>query len=253
MLALTHVPSPHINEAERTFAQWKAIDCERALRQHADYCRMLDRCGLSVRALDVNCDLPDCVFIEDTAIVLDEVAVLGSMGAASRRAEPTGIEPILKEYRSVHHLDAGANLEGGDVLQVGHTLLVGLSSRTNAAGIQGLEGIVRPFGYRVVAVPVRQCLHLKSACTALPDGTLLVNPAWLEMQALNDFAFIRVPEEEPWAADILPIGQRVCIPAENARTAELIRQRGFRVETVELSEFAKADGGVTCLSLLLNE
>jgi len=252
MLALTHAPSPHINDAERTYVEWKPINYERALQQHSNYCRMLERCGLRVRTLDVNRHLPDCVFIEDTAIVLDEVAVLGSMGAESRRAEPAGIEPILKEYRSIRHLDAGANLEGGDVLQVGRTLLVGLSSRTNSAGIQSLGRIVQPLGYRVIPVPVRQCLHLKSACTALPDGTLLVNPNWLEMQALRDFAFVSVPEEEPWAADILPIGKHVCVPAENARTADLIQRRGFEMETVGLSEFAKADGGVTCLSLIFN-
>jgi dimethylargininase len=253
MLALTHVPSPHINDAERTFVEWKAIDYDRALRQHVEYCRMLHSCGLSVRTLDVNRHLPDCVFIEDTAVVLDEVAALGSMGAESRRQEPAGVEPILKEYRLIRHLDPNATLEGGDVLQIGRTLLVGISSRTSPAGIQSLEIIVRPFGYRVIPVPVHRCLHLKSACTALPDGTLLVNPDWLEIQTLRDFSFVRVPEEEPSAADILPIGERVCVPAENERTADLIRQRGFEVETVELCEFAKADGGVTCLSLILND
>jgi len=253
MLALTHLPSPRINDAERAYVARSGIDYNRALRQHADYCKMLSRCGLAVRTLDVNRDLPDCVFIEDTAIVLDEVAVLASMGVESRRAEPAGIEPVLKEYRQVHRLGPGATLEGGDVLQIGRTLLVGLSSRTNSAGVTALEAIVRRHNYRVIPVAVRQCLHLKSACTALPDGTLLVNPAWLEMTALRAFDFVRVPEEEPLAADTLPIGRRVCVPAENVRTAELIRQRGFEVETVDLSEFAKADGGITCLSILVED
>jgi dimethylargininase len=253
MLALTHLPSPRINDAERSYVAQTRIDYDRAIRQHANYCQMLHRCGLSVQTLDVNHDLPDCVFIEDTAIVLDEVAVLASMGAESRRAEPAGIEPVLKEYRQVHRLEPGATLEGGDVLQVGRTLLVGLSSRTNSAGVTSLEAIVRRYGYRVVPVTVQQCLHLKSACTALPEGTLLVNPAWLEMQALSSFDFIAVPVEEPLAADILVIAQQVCVPDENVRTAELIRQRGFEVETVDLSEFAKADGGITCLSILLQD
>jgi dimethylargininase len=253
MLALTHIPSRRINDAQRTFVAREAIDYDRAVRQHADYREMLRRCGVSVRTLDVNRDLPDCVFIEDTAIVLDEIAVLASMGVESRRAELAGIEPILKEYRQVHRLEHGATLEGGDVLQVGRTLLVGISSRTNSAGVEGLETIVRRYGYQVVPVPVRQCLHLKSGCTALPDGTLLVNPAWLEMEALRSFHITGIPEEEPLAADILSIGGRVCIPAQYGRTAELIRQRGFEVETVDLSEFAKADGGITCLSILLND
>jgi dimethylargininase len=253
MLALTHTPSPRINDAERTFIGHETIDCDQAIRQHSGYCRMLERCGLKVRTLDVNRHLPDSVFIEDTAIVLDEVAVLASMGVESRRAEPAGIEPALREYRQVYHLEGGATLEGGDVLQVGRTLLVGLSSRTNLAGVRGLEAIVRRHGYRVIPVTIRQCLHLKSACTALPDGNLLVNPIWLDIPALVSFDFVPVPEEEPGAADILSIGGRVCIPAENVRTTEYIRQRGFEVETCELSEFAKADGGITCLSLLLND
>src|SRR5712664_738460 len=132
MLALTHVPSPRINNAERTYVARSGIDYNRALRQHADYCQMLGRCGSVVRTLDVNRDWPDCVFIEDTAIVVDEIAVLASMGVESRRVEPAGIEPVLKEYRQVHRLEPGATLEGGDVLQVGRTLLVGLSSRTNS-------------------------------------------------------------------------------------------------------------------------
>jgi dimethylargininase len=253
MLALTHVPSPRINDAERNYVARKRIDYDRAVQQHVDYCQMLRRCGLKVRTLEVNRDLPDSVFIEDTAIVVDEVAVLASMGVESRRAEPAGIEPILKEYRQVHRLEPSTTLEGGDVLQIGRTLLVGLSSRTNLAGVTGLEAIVRRYGYEVVSVVVRHCLHLKSACTALPDGTLLVNPSWLQIEDLRGFNYVRVPEEEPLAADILPIGQRVCVPAENVRTAELIRQHGFEVETVDLSQFAKADGGITCLSILLND
>jgi len=253
MLALTHVPSPRINNAERTYVARSVIDYDRALQQHAEYCQILRRCGLAVRMLDVNRDMPDCVFIEDTAIVLDEVAVLASMGVESRRAEPAGIEPVLKEYRPVHRLEPGATLEGGDVLQVGQTLLVGLSARTNSAGVTALEALVRRLNYRVVPVAVRQCLHLKSACTALPDGTLLVNPASLEMQVLRGFDFVAVPQEEPLAADTLPISRRVCVPAENVRTAELIRQRGFEVETVDLSEFGKADGGITCLSILVED
>jgi dimethylargininase len=253
MLALTHVPSPQINDAQRTFAARHVIDYDRAVRQHGEYWRMLERCGCKVRILDVNRHLPDSVFIEDTAIVLDEVAVLASMGAESRRAEPAGIEPILREYRQVVYLEAGASLEGGDVLQVGHTLLVGLSLRTNPAGVSGLKDIVRRYGYRVFPVRIHGCLHLKSACTALPDGTLLVNPAWLQVQALSGFDFIPVPEEEPGGADVLSIGHGVRVRAENERTAELIRQRGFEMETVDLSEFAKADGGITCLSIVMND
>jgi dimethylargininase len=253
MLALTHVPSPRMDLAQRTHVPPAAIDYERAVRQHAEYCRMLARCGVAVCTLDVNRDLPDSVFIEDTAVVLDEVAALASMGAASRRAEPAGIELELRKYREVYRIEAPATLEGGDVLQVGRTLLVGLSARTDKAGVSALEQIVRRHGYRVVAVAVRNCLHLKTACTALPDGSLLVNPAWLDKQGLQGFELVPTPDTEPWAANTLPIGQMVCVAAAHVHTAELIRRRGFAVETVDLSEFAKAEGGITCSSILLND
>jgi dimethylargininase len=212
---------------------------------------MLRRSGADVHTLVVNRGLPDSVFIEDTAVVLDEVAVLASMGAPSRRAEPAGIEPVLCKYREVELIDPPATVEGGDVLRVGRTLLVGLSSRTNVAGMEALQAVVRQFGYEVRPVPVRRCLHLKSACTALPDGRLLVNPAWLEVRALEGFALVRVPNAEPDAANALVVGAHVCLPASHPRTAELVRGLGFDVQTIDLSEFAKAEGCVTCLSLLL--
>jgi dimethylargininase len=251
MLALTHVVSPNLQQCQRTFIAQEPIDYGRAVDQHQAYCRMLRECGAKVRTLDVNRDLPDSVFIEDTAIVLDEVALLASMGAPSRRAEPTGIEPELRKYRPIERVKLPATIEGGDVLRVGHTLLVGLSSRTNAMGIETLDAIVRRFGYLVWAVPIRGCLHLKSACAALPDGRLLVNPSGLDTSALESFQRISVPDEEPEAANLALVGDSVCLTSAHPRTAELIGRLGFRVRTVDVSEFAKAEGCVTCMSLLL--
>jgi dimethylargininase len=220
------------------------------MRQHANYCDMLRRLGAEVRILDVNRDLPDSVFIEDTALVLDELAILASMGAASRRSETIGIEGVLREYREVYRIELPATLEGGDVTLIGRTLLVGLSSRTNIDGVQALKTIVERFGYRLVPVKLGRCLHLKTACTALPNGTLLVNPALVDSSVLGEFGIIAVPEQEPWAADVLSVGQRVCLPMEHKWTAQMLAHRGFAVETVDVSEFAKAEGGITCLSLL---
>jgi dimethylargininase len=251
MLALTHIPSPNLNECQRTYMAPAPIDHARAIQQHQTYCQMLRQCGAEVHTLDVNRDLPDCVFIEDTAIVLDEVAVLTSMGAPSRRAEPAGIEPELRKYRRVERVELPATIEGGDVLRVGRALLVGLSSRTNREGVEVLEGIARRFGYEVTPVPVRGCLHLKSACTALPDRRLLVNPDWLDTQPLREFELVRLPEAEPDAANLLLLGTHVCLPVAHPQTADLVRRLGFAVETVDVSEFAKAEGCVTCLSLLL--
>lgn len=240
-----------MDQCQLTYVERASINYPRAGRQHEEYCRMLQRLGTEVRVLDVNCALPDCCFIEDTAIVLDEVAVLASMGTESRRAEPDGIEPELRKYRAVQRIEPPATIEGGDVLQVGQTLLIGLSCRTNHAGVNALETIVRPYGYTVKPVPVRDCLHLKTACTALPDHRLLVNPAWLELAALRDFEWVQVPDSEPLAADVALVDSTVCVATAHPATAQMIRDFGFVVETIDLSEFAKAEGGVTCLSILM--
>ena len=135
------------------------------------------------------------------------------MGTASRRREPAAIEPILREHREVVRIEPPATLEGGDVLRVGRTLLVGSSRRTNHAGIALFAAIVERFGYRVVSIPVRDCLHLKTACTALPDGRLLINPAWISLAALADFELVEVPTDEPWGANICLVNSTVLLPA----------------------------------------
>ncbi len=154
MLAITHVPSPAMESGERTFVGRAAIDHALAAEQHRAYCQLLTDCGATVITLDVNRHLPDCAFVEDTAVVLDEIAVLTTMGAESRRAELPGIAAELRKHRKVVPMSLPATLEGGDVLRIGKTLLVGQSSRTNAAGITQLQEIVRPYGYRVVPVAV---------------------------------------------------------------------------------------------------
>src|SRR5213594_575168 len=181
----------------------------RSIRQYSWCCRMLRACGADVVTLEVNRDLPDCAFVEDTAIVLDELAVLASMGAESRRAEPAGIELELGKYREIHRVETPATIEGGDVLCVGRILLTGLSSRTNRAGVNALEAVVRRYGYEIVLVPVRDCLHLKTACTALPDQSLLINPDWIDVRAVRGFELVPVPEAEPWAANVAPVGNSV--------------------------------------------
>ncbi len=250
MLALTHLPSPRMGDGLRTHVARTPIDNDLAIRQHAAYCARLRQCGASVRTLDVNRELPDCTFIEDTAIVLDELAVLTSMGNPARRPELPGIARELASYRPVSRIELPAAIEGGDVLRVRRTLLVGLSLRTNREGVQALQAFVEPHGYRVIPVPVRDCLHLKTACTALPDGCLLLNPAWLNADSLGEFEQLAVCAHEPWAANTLTVGNQVCISSAYPATADSIRRRGFDVRPIELSEFAKAEGCVTCLSLL---
>jgi dimethylargininase len=211
-----------------------------------------------VITLDANSYLPDCAFVEDAAVVLDEIAIITRMGVESRREESAVIEAALKPYREIARIEAPATLEGGDVLRVGKTLLIGQSSRTNEAGIRQLQAIAERFGYRVQPIPVRQCLHLKTACCALPDGRLVVNTNWIELpnarelnsQSQAKLPPIEVPSEEPWGANFLSLNSKVIIDSAYPGTAELIRQQGFEVLAIDLSEFAKAEAGVTCLSLL---
>jgi dimethylargininase len=251
MLAITHRPSPQMADCLLTYVDRSLIDYDCALAQHATYCDALRAWGVEVRTLDGNGHLPDCTFVEDTAVVLDEMAVIGRPAAAARREETVLVEAELRALRPIERVAAPATLEGGDVLRVGRTLLVGLSSRTSPAGAAALEGIARRFGYSIRTVAVRGCLHLKTACTALPDGRLLVNPDWIDVEEVGDFEVVTVPEDEPFGGNVICLGERVFAAAEHRRTADLIRGLGFELRTVELDEFAKAEGGVTCLCLFV--
>lgn len=252
MIALTHIPSPNMQAGERTHVPRATIDFALATAQHAEYCRLLAECGAHAVTLDANVSLPDSTFIEDTAVVLDEVAILAPLGSPSRRPEQAAIEPALEEHRELVRIHLPATIDGGDVLRVGRRLLVGQSSRTNAAGIAALTVIARRHDYRVTPVPLRGCLHLKTACTALPDGHLIVNRAWIDEAALAGFELVDIPPGEPWAANVALIGETVLLAKAHRKTAELIQRLGFAVRTADLSEFAKAEGGTTCLSLLIS-
>lgn len=239
-----------MQEYARTFVGDETIDLALARRQHAAYEDALRSCGAAVTTLDTNLAHPDCVFVEDTAIVLDEVAVMMSMGAASRRGEPAGIEPTLRAYRPIARVSLPATIDGGDVVRAGRSIHVGLSARTNAGGVDALRDAVRAYGYSVTGVPVTGCLHLKSACSALPDGRYLVNADWIDVAPLPAASLLHVPASEPWAGDVLVIGDRIIASDAFPRTIELLRGEGFFVIPVSVSEFAKAEGGVTCLSLV---
>ena len=252
VVAITHLPSPRMGDALRTFIDVEPIDLALAGRQHEAYRAMLERAGARVVVLDPNLAHADAVFVEDTAIVLDELAVLTSMGAPSRREEPRGIEPELRKHRAeIVRLEAPATLEGGDVLRVGRTVLVGATGRTNAAGMDALEAVLRRFGYALRRVRVDGCLHLKTACTALPDGRLLVSPRWVDARDLEGFDVVEVDAAEPDAANVALVHGRVLAAAAHRRTLARLGDLGFEVDAVDLSEFAKAEGCVTCLSILL--
>lgn len=252
LIALTRPVSPSINACELTFHDQQPIDVAKAAAQHHAYEDCLRSLGVNVIQLTVEPDLPDAVFVEDAAIVVDELAVIPLMGAASRRPETISIAAALRAFRPLSYLEPPATLDGGDVLCIGRRLFVGLSSRTNQAGIAQLGAHLAPFGYTVQAVEVTGCLHLKSACTFIGHNTLLINRGWLDAGTFAGFDFIDVPASEPGAANALLIGEMVIMPSTFPQTIALLEERGFTIRPVDVSEFQKAEGGVTCKSVIFN-
>ncbi|MFL6257408.1 MAG: dimethylarginine dimethylaminohydrolase family protein [Pyrinomonadaceae bacterium] len=253
IVALTREPARALDACELTYRERVPIDAEAAARQHRAYCETLRACGASVSTLPPVEELPDSVFVEDTAIVLEEVAVLTRPGAVSRRGEVALIEPEVSRLRPVLRIEPPATLEGGDVLRLGRTLYVGLSPRTNVEGAEALRRLVAPHGYEVLTVEPRGCLHLKTGCSGLDDSTVLVNPEWVDASVFRGFEVLAVDAAEPWAANVLSVAGAVCVSSSFPRTAEALAARGYDVRAVEVSEFAKAEGGMTCMSLLFRQ
>jgi dimethylargininase len=251
-IAITRKPSRLLESGERTHIGRDRIDFEKALAQHDAYRAALAELGAAVTRLDDADSFPDGVFVEDTALVLDAVAISMRPGADSRRGEVLGIVTALMPYREVITIGAPATIDGGDIVVIGKKILVGRSARTNAAGIEALTGLTRRFGYSVRAVRMTGCLHLKSGCTALPDGRLLINRSWIDARDLGDFDFVDIPAEEPWGGDVAFIGSTVIAAAAFPRTLETLEAHGYSVRPVDVSEFAKAEGGVTCMSLIFS-
>jgi dimethylargininase len=251
LLAITRKVSPRMAECQLTHLARAPIEVSRAADQHLAYEKQLEALGCEVRSLPAEAELPDSVFVEDAAVVFDELAFLARPGAESRRAEVESIAEALLPYRKLARIEPPGTLDGGDVLQVGKRVFVGLSRRTNRAAIEQMRALLPVYGYAVESVPVERCLHLKSAVTQVGEGTLLINPAWLDAVAFADLEFIEVDPAEPYAANALLVKGVVVYPAAYERTRKRLEERGIGVVSVEVSELAKAEGGVTCCSLLL--
>lgn len=251
-VVLTRAPSAQIAACQLTHLERRPIDFERLLGQHQAYCRMLESWGCRVVTLAADSALPDAVFVEDTAVVLDEIAVLTRPGAPSRELEVEAIAPHLEPLRPLQRILAPATMDGGDVLRLGRKLFVGASTRTNAAGREALAGFVAPFGYEVIAVEVGGSLHLKTAVTAVADGVLLANRRWIDVAPFAGCEIIDVAEDEPFAANVLRVGNRLLTAAEHPRTLERLRRRGFEPQTIDFDELAKAEAGLTCCSIVVD-
>lgn len=244
--------SASINNCELSFHARQPIDVAKAIGQHKTYQDCLTELGVRVVSLPAEPELPDAVFVEDPAVVVDEVAVIAIMGTASRRPEARTLANALSRYRPLKFLREPATLDGGDVLQIGRRVFAGLSQRTNSEGISQLRAVLRAFDYRVQPIEVRGCLHLKSACSYIGNDTILVNRAWIDGERFRGFELLDVPDEEPNGANALLINDVVIMPALFPKTRALLEQRGFRVRTIDVSELQKAEAGVTCTSLIFN-
>jgi dimethylargininase len=251
VIAVTRPVPESLARCELTHIERAPIDVAVARAQHAEYELALTSLGCEIQRVPAADELPDSVFVEDTAIVLDEIAIISRPGALPRRAETPAIAETLGALRQLRFLSEAATLDGGDVLRLGRTLYVGQGTRTNAAGVRELADIVSPFGYVVRTVPVDDCLHLKSAITEVAPGVVVLNPDWVDRQMFADHVMIEVDSSEPAAANVLRIADTVVCaaahPCTNARLSSVAR-----VRTVDLSELAKAEGAVTCCSLILS-
>ena len=250
LTALTRAISPSINRCELSRLPRRPIDLARAEAQHRSYQARLRELGVQVISLPPEPDLPDSVFVEDAAVVLDEIAVIARMGALSRRPETESLARALAPFRPLRSIAAPAALEGGDVVRVESSFFAGLSERTNAEGIEQFAGFVEPLGYSVEAVPVAGCLHLKTACCYLGRETLLANRAWFDPAPLRRFRILDVAPEEPWAADVLALDGAILMPAAFPATRRILEREGFQVCALDISELMKAEAGITCMSLL---
>jgi dimethylargininase len=250
LTALTRAVSPTMGSCELTYLPRQEINIAKAVAQHDGYKQCLGKLGVRVISLPAEPALPDAVFVEDPVVVVDEVAVIARMGAESRRKEADGLAEALAPFRQLRRMREPATLEGGDVLRVDRTILVGLSPRTNQAGVAQLAAELEPFGYKVRPVAVRGALHFKTACSYVGEGTLLVNRGWIDAAALDGYKLIDVASDEHWAANALRIGETVLMPAGFPRTEAILRRAGFQVQSLDVSELQKAEGSVTCLSVI---
>jgi dimethylargininase len=249
-IAITREVSRDIIHCELTNLARSPIDITRAREQHAKYEAALRQLGLAVLSIPEAPTLADSVFVEDTALVLDECAVITRPGAASRRPETEVITELLAPYRKLFHIQAPARIDGGDILQVGKHIYVGLSTRSDTNAVEQIQDFLQPFGYELHALSVTGCLHLKSAVTQVAKDTLLVNPAWVDKKEFEGVKFIGIDPSEPYAANAVLINGTIIYPTAFPRTQKRLEQAGIPMVTVEADELAKAEGAVTCCSLI---
>ncbi len=250
-LAITRAVSPRFNECEITHIERTPIDVNIARAQHHGYVKALKQLGCDVMELPAEDDLPDSVFVEDTAFILPEAAVITRPGADSRKPETKSIIRALSPHKKLIHIQAPATIDGGDVLVLGKNIYVGLSTRSNQNAIDQLNELLGRYGYSAAGMQLHDCLHLKSAVTRVDNATLLINKKWVDAFHFEDYELIEIDPFEPYAANCLPIGGSILYPTSFPKTRSRLEERGYKIVSVEVDELAKAEGAVTCCSLVI--
>ena len=253
LFAITRDVSPRFNECEITHIDRTPIDVNIAQTQHHGYVQALKEQGCAVLQLPAEAGLPDSVFVEDTAVVLPEVALITRPGADSRKPETESITRALRPYRELVFIESPATVDGGDVLVLGKNIYVGMSTRSNQAAVDQINHLLERYGYRAQGVELYDCLHLKSAVTCVDDKTLLINRKWVDVENFEGFELIEVDESEPFAANCLPIRDSIIFPVAFPKTTAKLEARGYKIKPVIVDELAKAEGAVTCCSLIVEE
>jgi dimethylargininase len=253
MIAITREPSRSLGNCELTHLDRKAIDVELAALQHLRYEQYLEQFGCSVIRLPAEHDLPDAVFVEDAAVVFPEAAVITRPGAESRMAETITMADELKKWRSLLFIEAPGTLDGGDVLTLGKNVYVGISGRSNENGIEQFRRHLKPFGYTVTGVPVRGCLHLKTALAPVYDDLMLINPKWVAPGVFEGVTCVPVHASEPYGANLMRFGNAALCSQTFPHTIEWLTGHGLDVYTIDYSEMAKAEAGLTCCSVIFGD
>ncbi|MBK8784278.1 MAG: dimethylargininase [Anaerolineales bacterium] len=251
VVAITREVSSRFNECEITHIDRTPINVGVARKQHHEYVQALTQIGCQVIELPEERDLPDSVFVEDTAFILPEVAVITRPGADSRKPETESIIQALSPYRPLVHVSAPATVDGGDVLVLGKNIYIGLSTRSTMEAVTQLQSLLDNYGYKVTDLELTDCLHLKTAVTRVDDKTLLINKNWVDPAHFKGYELIDVDPSEPFAANCLPVKDVIIYPTTFPKTQAKLAQKGFKIINVNLDELAKAEGAVTCCSLTI--
>lgn len=252
-VALTRAISPRFAECELTHLDRNPIDVSLAQKQHHEYEQALEKMGYTLRRLPETPGMPDGVFVEDTAVVLPEIAIITRPGAKSRRPETESMASVLREYRKLQFIDTPGTMDGGDVLVMGKRIYIGKSGRTNTDAIRQFSDLTAPYGYKVTAVPVKGCLHLKTAIAPLETDLLLINPYWTDPAIFKEYKTLSIHPSEPFGANVMRRENKTLCQLSCPRTADLLHRQGYELLTVDQSELAKAEAGLTCCSVIVNE